>query len=146
MPINLLDYQSALTIKQVEGVAHVKCLIRLKYIVLTPEEFVRQLLVLYLVKNKHYSKNQIAIEKAYKINGLLKRVDLLILDSFGNPFLLIECKEPKVRLDNKVMEQVLIYNKTVKSPFLCICNGLITSVFSQKNDMINKIKYFPIPS
>jgi len=98
--------------------------IRKKSLVLTPEEWVRQHWINFLIHHLKYPKGLIALEKGMKYNQLQKRTDLVTLDRVGNPYLLIECKAPGVRISQKTMEQASVYHQEIKSEFLILSNGL----------------------
>lgn len=102
--------------------------IRRKYLVLTKEEMVRQLLIHYLVEQKGISINKIAVEKQLIVNDLEKRCDLIIYNESFQPSLLIECKAPSIPINNVVFEQVSTYNRALKVPFLLVTNGISTMV------------------
>lgn len=97
--------------------------IRKKKLLLTPEEWVRQHITHYLVKHLNYPGSLISLEKGLKYNALQKRFDILVLDRSGAAFFLIECKAPDVKLNQKTVEQVCLYNNTFKALFICITNG-----------------------
>lgn len=98
--------------------------IRRQYFVLTPEEWVRQHLVQFLIHEKKYPKNLIALEKGLKLNGMQKRMDVLVYDKFGKPLLMIECKAPSVKINQAVFEQIGRYNIQMQLPYLLVSNGL----------------------
>jgi hypothetical protein len=98
--------------------------IRKKSLVLTPEEWVRQHWINFLINHLKYPKGLIALEKGMKYNQLQKRTDLVTLDRVGNPYLLIECKAPEVRISQKTMEQASVYHQKIRSEFLILSNGL----------------------
>jgi type I site-specific restriction endonuclease len=98
--------------------------IRKKYLVLTPEEWVRQHVVRFLVEEKGFPSNLIAIEMGLKLNGLQKRADILVYSKQGKPILLVECKAPHVKIDQKVFDQIGRYNITFKLPYLLVTNGM----------------------
>ncbi|WP_445711650.1 type I restriction enzyme HsdR N-terminal domain-containing protein [Flavobacterium sp.] len=98
--------------------------IRKKFVVLTPEEWVRQHVVRYLIDNKKYSKSFINVEKLVKVNGINKRYDIVVFDSKGNIFLLIECKAPEVPISQKTFDQIAQYNLVLKASYLMVTNGL----------------------
>ena len=100
--------------------------IRRKYIVLQPEELVRQLVVQYLVLEKKYPLSRIRVEMGLTINELSKRCDVLIFDKNAAPFLLVECKSIHVPVDQAVFDQIARYNLKFKVPFLITTNGLTT--------------------
>ncbi|GGZ40853.1 restriction endonuclease subunit R [Echinicola pacifica] len=107
-----------------EGKLWVFDALRKKQLVLTPEEWVRQHLIYYLIEFKKYPKSLFSLERGLKYNKLSKRFDILILDRNGKPFILIECKAPEVRLSQTTVEQVAVYNKTIGARFMAISNGL----------------------
>ena len=98
--------------------------IRKKYITLTPEEWVRQHLINYLVIEKGYPASLISVEMPLKYAHLNKRSDILVNDCNGQPLMLIECKAPEIAISQKVFEQIAIYNLTIKAPYLMVTNGL----------------------
>ena len=98
--------------------------IRKKFVLLTPEEWVRQHAVHYLFKIKGYSKSYINVEKVIKINGLNKRYDIVVYKPDGSIFLLVECKEPNVTIDQRTFDQIARYNLTLKADFLMVTNGI----------------------
>ena len=98
--------------------------IRKKFVLLTPEEWVRQHVVHYFIRVKGYSKSYINVEKVVKINGLNKRYDVVVYKPDGSIFLLVECKEPKVTIDQGTFDQIARYNLTLKADFLMVTNGI----------------------
>ncbi len=98
--------------------------VRKKWIVLTPEEWVRQHVVFYLVGQKNYPASLIAIEKSIKVNTRTKRFDIACYNSLANPIVLIECKAPDVSIDRSTMEQALRYNSKIQAPCIVLTNGL----------------------
>lgn len=98
--------------------------IRKKYLVLTPEEWVRQNFVHYLIQEKKYPSSLIAIEKGLKLNELQKRADAVVYDTNGNAVVLIEFKAPKVKITESTFEQISRYNMVFKVPYLVVSNGL----------------------
>jgi hypothetical protein len=98
--------------------------IRGEYLVLTPEEWVRQHLVQYLIGEKHFPKGLIALEKGLKLHGMQKRMDVLVYSRKGEPLLIAECKAPHIKIDQAVFEQIGRYNIRMKLPYLLVSNGL----------------------
>ena len=98
--------------------------IRKKWLLLTPEEWVRQHLVNYLVTHKNYPSSLISLEAGLKYNKLVKRTDLLVYNKMGLPLIIFECKASKVAIDQKVIAQISVYNKTIGAAYLCVTNGL----------------------
>ena len=97
---------------------------RKKYVVLTPEEWVRQNVLEFLVKEKGYPKDWIAVEKEININGLKRRYDALVYNKNEDVYLLIEFKAPKIKIDEKVFSQIAAYNFELKAPYLLVSNGM----------------------
>ncbi|MDB5130407.1 MAG: hypothetical protein JWR02_156 [Mucilaginibacter sp.] len=98
--------------------------IRKKNIVITPEEWVRQHFVQYLIRQKHYPKTLIKLEGGHKLNGMPKRSDIVVYNSAGEKILLVECKAPSVAVDQKAFDQVARYNMVHKVKLLAVSNGL----------------------
>lgn len=120
--LNLPFYK--FTLKEENKKTKIFDFIRKKYLVLTPEEWVRQNFLKFLVEERNFPKNLIAVEKGLKLNGLQKRVDILIYSKKGVPLIMVECKAPEVRIDQKVFDQIGRYNITFKLPYLIVTNGL----------------------
>ncbi len=98
--------------------------IRKKFIILTPEEWVRQHVTQYLLQEKKYPKSYINVEKLIKINDLTKRYDLVVFQPNGDLFLLVECKAPEVKISQQTFDQIARYNLTLKAKYLMVTNGL----------------------
>lgn len=98
--------------------------IRKKFMVLTPEEWVRQHFVHYLIRYKKYPVSLIAIEKQLTVNGLKKRTDILVFDKKGNPDIIVECKAPKVPINQSTFDQIARYNLKLNAKYLIVTNGL----------------------
>lgn len=98
--------------------------IRKKYLILSPEEWVRQNFIQYLIHEQKFPANLMAIEKGLSLNGLKKRCDILCYTSSGNPMVLIECKAPQVKIQQKAFDQVARYNLHFKVPYLIVTNGI----------------------
>lgn len=98
--------------------------LRKRQLVLTPEEWVRQHWIGFLIDHLGYPKGLFSLEKGLKYNRLAKRSDLVVYNQDGNPYLLIECKAPEVAITDKTLGQAMAYNKTLNSPFIVLSNGL----------------------
>ena len=98
--------------------------IRKKFILLTPEEWVRQHVVQFLLQDKKYPKSYINVEKLIKINDLSKRYDVVVFQPNGEIFLLIECKAPEVPISQQTFDQIARYNLVLKAKYLMVTNGL----------------------
>lgn len=98
--------------------------IRKKFIILNPEEWVRQHVVQYLLQDKNYPKSYINVEKLIKINDLSKRYDIIVYQPNGEIFLLIECKAPEVTITQQTFDQIARYNLVLNAKYLMVTNGL----------------------
>ena len=98
--------------------------IRKKFIVLTPEEWVRQHMVQFLLIEKKYPKSLVNVEKVLFVNGLRKRYDIVVYNPDGSICVLIECKAPQITISQSTFDQIAQYNMTLKSEFLIVTNGL----------------------
>jgi hypothetical protein len=98
--------------------------IRKKFIVLTPEEWVRIHVVQFLIIEKNYPKSLINVEKVFKINDLIKRYDVIVFQPNGSIFLIVECKQTNVPITQTVFDQIARYNLTLKAKYLMVTNGL----------------------
>lgn len=126
LELDLLTFQPRLRLSQSGGKHLVFDPIRRKEMVLTPEEMLRQMVLLYLLEHKKYPANRIRVEVGIELNGLKKRCDIVIFDPELRPWLLLECKSPKVSLNQATFEQAARYNLQLQAPFLVITNGLST--------------------
>jgi len=126
--VDLLRYQDQLKFKAFEDGKMIWDPIRKKYLVFTPEEMVRQLCLAFLLDQGNYPKEKINAEKGLQISGRYYRYDLLVYDSKMQPFLLVECKAPSVKLSNLTFEQISNYNRELKVPYLFITNGPQNSI------------------
>jgi hypothetical protein len=97
--------------------------IRKRYFSLTPEEYVRQLLIQFLLHELNVSRHRIGVEKTVVVNGMPRRWDVLVYSASLQPWMLIECKAPQIPLNQNVFEQIGRYNTDVQAPYLLICNG-----------------------
>ncbi|MGB0521342.1 MAG: type I restriction enzyme HsdR N-terminal domain-containing protein [Flammeovirgaceae bacterium] len=113
------DYQ----FKTVNGKPFLWDVIRKKHVQITPEEWVRQHFLHYLM-SQDYPKSLISVELGHKFNQLQKRSDILVMDRAAQPFLLVECKAPQVPINQKVLEQAIFYNQVIKAPYITLTNGL----------------------
>lgn len=114
--------------------------IRKKYIEFTPEEWVRQNCVKFLIDKKKYFSHLISIEKTIKLNGLTKRFDIIAYDIFGNVDLLVECKAPNIIIDQKSFDQIITYDKVINAKYLMLTNGII-NYYCEINKIDNKINF-----
>jgi hypothetical protein len=114
--------------------------IRKKFIIITPEEWVRQHVVQFLLQDKKYPKSYINVEKLLKINNLTKRYDVVVFKPDGNISILVECKAPEVKITQSTFDQIARYNMTLKAEYLMVTNGL--NHYFCKMDYENEKYYF----
>jgi type I site-specific restriction endonuclease len=98
--------------------------IRKRYVALTPEEWVRQNFVRYLINEKSYPAALISLEKHFSYNRMQKRSDILVYDRKASPVLMVECKSSEVKINQAVFDQIALYNLKFKVPFLVVTNGI----------------------
>ena len=115
--------EPAFRMKKEDGKEFIFDPLRKKWIMLAPEEWVRQNFVQYLLQVKNYPASLIAIEKEIKLGELKKRFDILIYDNNHQPWMMIECKAATVKLDSSVLEQILRYNISIPVRYLVVTNG-----------------------
>ena len=111
-------------LKNSENNTHIFDVIRKKFVVLQPEEWVRQHCVQYLVQEKNYPISLINVEKVILVNGLKKRYDIVVFNPDGSLAVVVECKAPKVQISQSVFDQIARYNLTLKASYLMVTNGL----------------------
>lgn len=121
-PLNLPQTQLRLTRK--DGVISVFCPVRKKKLVLTPEEWVRQHLIAYFVEVLEISIGRMGAEVSIEYNGRKKRADILVVDDFGKPFILVECKAPEIPISGSTFFQISAYQKELPAKILVLSNGL----------------------
>jgi hypothetical protein len=120
--LNLPPYPFKISDK--DGVLSIFDESRKKHIIITPEEWVRQHFVQYLINQKKYPKSLIKLEGGLRLNNMAKRSDILVFNNTGQKILMVECKAPSVNIDQKVFDQVARYNMTHKVELLAVTNGL----------------------
>lgn len=120
--LNFPNYK--VLIKNKENKSYIFDRVRKKWLLCTPEEWVRIHCLYYFIETKDYPESLIRIERELKVYNTLKRFDLLIADSSMKPFILVECKAPYVKISQNTFDQILRYNLELKCPYLMISNGL----------------------
>jgi hypothetical protein len=124
VPLQLPPYPFKIN-EQPDGQLTLFDVIRKKHIVITPEEWVRQHFVQYLIHQKHYPKTLIKLEGGHLLFGKAKRSDIVVYNHAGEKILLVECKAPSVSIDQKTFDQVARYNMVHKVKLLVVTNGLM---------------------
>ena len=110
--------------KSTENKVSIFDVIRKKFIILQPEEWVRQHCVHYLINEKNFPKSLINVEKELTINGLKKRYDIVVFNSDGSMHLIVECKSYNIKIDQTTFDQIARYNLVLNASFLMVTNGL----------------------
>jgi hypothetical protein len=139
--LNLPSFEC--NIKNENGQQVIFDIIRKKFLVLTPEEWVRQHFIHFLINHHSYPKNLISCEQSLTYNGRSKRSDILVYDKNTKPFLLIECKAPEIKLNQEVVNQASVYNAKIKAPYLLITNGINTFCWKIKEGEFIQLKNVP---
>ncbi len=138
-----LPYSSEnIKLRNSEGTDEIWDFVRKKWLVLTPEEWVRQHYIHFLISTKGYAESSIAIEKKVEVNGLPQRFDALVYQK-GNPLILIECKAPEVKLTEDVFHQACRYNTYLKARLIVLTNGHQTIVALMEGDRPQFIRDIP---
>ncbi len=122
-------------LKTIEGRQMIYDRLRKKYVVITPEEWVRQHIIYYLIEIKNYPANFISVEHSISVNNTQKRCDIVVFSKAFRPKLIIECKQPEISLSQNIFDQAGTYNLSLKVPYLAISNG-IENMVSQV-DLLN---------
>lgn len=117
--------------------------IRKKLLLLTPEEWVRQHFVSLLTNQLGYPAGLVQLERQHKYHVSAKRTDIIILDKNGNPFLLVECKAPNVKIGDQVLGQIALYNKSLQANFIAVSNGMKHFVWEWRDENYVQLKDFP---
>jgi len=141
--LNLPTYK--FKIKSKENKQVIFDIIRKKYVVLTPEEWVRQHFIHYLIEEKKYPVSLIAVEKKLILNNLTKRTDILVFNSLGLPDIIIECKAPTIVINQNTFDQIARYNLKLNANYLVVTNGLQHYFCSidKKNKSYNFLENIP---
>jgi len=116
---------------------------RKSWLRLTPEEWVRQNFIQYLVQVKKYPSSLMAIEKEIHLGELKKRFDILVYDQQHQPWMMIECKEMNVEIDEKVLHQILRYNMALPVRYMIITNGSYCVGYEKLENRLELLKYLP---
>ena len=111
-------------IKNSENNTYIFDVIRKKFVVLQPEEWVRQNCIQFLINEKNFPVSLINVEKVVQINGLNKRYDIVVYNSDGSIYLIVECKAPRVKISQSAFDQIARYNLALKASCLMVTNGL----------------------
>ena len=135
--------KEAIKLQQRKGANEVFDVIRKKWLVLTPEEWVRQNIIQFLLIKMKYPASLIAVEKEIKLGELKKRCDIVAYNRLSKPWMIIECKEMNVVLSEKTLEQILRYHITLPAKYLVITNGSYCYGYKKEKDQFFEIDLFP---
>ena len=116
--------------------------IRKKWVPLTPEEWVRQNFLQYLLQEKKYPASLLSVEKEVRLADVRKRCDIVAYKN-NLPWMIVECKEMNVSLDEKVLQQIIQYNMAVPVEFLVITNGRFTYAWQRFNNQLQSLDTIP---
>ncbi|MEQ8583404.1 MAG: type I restriction enzyme HsdR N-terminal domain-containing protein [Marinoscillum sp.] len=132
-------------LKSEEGNQFIFDIVRKKYLVLTPEEWVRQHFIHLMVNHLAYPKSLIKVETGLAYFKSAKRSDIVLCDREGGNFLLVECKAADVKIDRKTLNQISVYNKELKARYVAITNGLLHFIWEYSSDLnqYTQLKEFP---
>lgn len=143
-PLNLPSAE--LRLRKVEQRTQIYDAFRKRWVVLTPEEWVRQHFLHFLKVHLHYPANLLAVEKSLRLNGLSKRADIVVYSRTMDPWMLIECKKPELKLNQAVFDQAARYNLVMNVPYLAITNGmqlLAAEIQTDQAVFIQELPKFP---
>ncbi|MDQ2864283.1 MAG: type I restriction enzyme HsdR N-terminal domain-containing protein [Bacteroidota bacterium] len=140
--IKLKFPKDRVSVKQREGINEIFDVIRKKWLRLSPEEWVRQNMIQLLI-SKNYPDSLLSIEKEIKQGELKRRCDIVVYTRDMKPFMIIECKEMDVTLNEKTMAQILRYHITLQVKYLIITNGSYCFGFEKRDDKFFEINEFP---
>ncbi len=122
---------------------YIFCIVRKRWVIITPEEWVRQNFLLFLIEALRYPSSLIAVEKQLMVSEVKKRFDIVIYKNAA-PFMIIECKEMNVTLTESTLRQVLYYNATIQANYMVVTNGSYCKAFEKvANDFL---EIFELPN
>ncbi len=110
--------------KSNENKALIFDIIRKKFVVLTPEEWVRQHVLQFLISEKNYPISHINVEKQLQLHKTIKRYDIVVYNSNGSIKIIVECKAPKIKINQQTFDQIARYNFVLDAEYLMVSNGL----------------------
>jgi hypothetical protein len=131
------------SIKKENDIDYIFDAIRKKWVVLTPEEWVRQNMVAFFTVKCQYPATHIAIEKQITVVKLMKRFDMVIFDNMQQPWMIVECKQPDTTLNDEVLKQITNYQLAVKAPYMCITNGPESLLYKVSNNFEETLSEWP---
>ena len=133
---------AAFNIRRVAGKHEILDPLRRKYVRLTPEEWVRQHLVQYLISYLGYPRGLIAIEKSIELHGKRFRADVIVHDRAGRAVLMAECKEPDISISQQTFDQIAAYNRVVQARCLLVTNGLVHYCYVPDRGFLDQVPHY----
>ena len=127
-------------IREDEGENYIWDSLRGKWLLLTPEEWVRQHTIAWLVAERHIPELRISQEYPVNINGQHQRADIVVMNEFAKPHILVECKAPEVEIDNEVVMQAIRYNAVVGARYIVLTNGKKLFLFEHSDGQYRPTK------
>jgi hypothetical protein len=140
--VDLVFPEPEFKIRQLEGRAEIFDAIRSKWIVLGPEEWVRQNFIQWMVKRNGIPLASIAVEKTLKLGEQTRRFDVLVYDEQTQPWMMVECKSMDVKLDGSTLMQILSYHLAIPVEYLVITNGIECHVAQKKMGLPSGSHFF----
>lgn len=129
--------------KNEAGILQIFDIVRKKFVVLSPEEWVRQHIIHYIITFKEVPLSMISVEKQLILNGTKRRTDVVLYNNQLKPVMIIECKAPDVPVDQSTINQILRYNLTLKVPFIFVSNGKNHVSLHVSEEIPKILKEFP---
>lgn len=126
-----------------EGKTYVYDPLRLRQVVLTPEEEVRQRVLHLLVEHLKVPAGLLAVEYSVKVNGLDKRADAVVFGTDGRPLMIVECKAPSVTINEAVLEQAVRYHSVLRPKYLLLSNSITTYCFKVEGQTLYPLDHLP---
>ena len=120
--LNLPTY--SFSVKSEAGKKYIFDPVRKRYVLLSPEEWVRQNFIQYLVRERSFPVSLIGVEQEFELNRMKKRSDIMVYGKSGFPVMLVECKSPAVKISRHVFQQIGLYHLKHRLPWLVVTNGL----------------------
>lgn len=139
--LNLPSFEAKL--RKEEGKIRIFDIVRRKFVACTPEEWVRQHLVNYLISVLCYPRSLFRVESGLKGRNIRQRTDILVCDRNGLPWLLVECKAPEVIPDDSAFHQAMVYNRRIGAPYVAVSNGLVHYCFRPAEGNTEFLSGFP---
>jgi hypothetical protein len=118
----------------------IRCRLRKKMLKITPEEWVRQQFIHFLIEQLNYPAGRMTSEQIVAYNGMKKRCDVALYDAYGKPLLIVECKAPTIPITQDTFSQIAKYAYTLQAPYLILTNGL-EHYCAFINKETNQLKY-----